>query len=235
MKSLINKINKILISRFGIPKRNDQETDPVDALIATILSQNTTDKNSFKAYQNLKNNFTDWYEVALAKQKTIEQNIRVGGLSKQKARSIKKILNQLLKKQSKISLDYLRSMTNHEINNELTQFIGVGMKTASCVMLFSLKRNVCPVDTHVHRTLNRIGVVKTRTPDKTFEFINKDLPEDIAHSFHTNLIKLGRDVCKASKPLCSICPLLKICKYEEKNFQLTTNLRRNDFLLLDNV
>ncbi len=235
MKSLINKINQILISSFGIPKRNDHETDPVDALIATILSQNTTDKNSFKAYQNLKNNFKDWDEIALAKQKSIEQNIRVGGLSKQKAKSIKKILNQLLKEQSKISLDYLRSMTNYEISNELTQFNGVGLKTASCVMLFSLKRNVCPVDTHVHRTLNRIGVVKTKTPDKTFDLINKNLPEDTAHSFHTNLIKLGRDVCKASKPLCAICPLLKICKYEGKNFQLTTNLKKNDFLLLDNV
>src|SRR3989339_838979 len=84
MKSLINKINKILISKFGVPNRNAAEMDPVDVLIATILSQNTTDKNSYKAYKNLKDNFKNWNEVASAKQKTIEQNIRIGGLAKQK-------------------------------------------------------------------------------------------------------------------------------------------------------
>ena len=107
MKALINKINKLLISKFGVPKRNDAETDPVDALIATILSQNTTDKNSYKAYKNLKSNFKNWNEAASAKQSTIEQNIRVGGLAKQKAKSIKIILNQLMKERGKINLDYL--------------------------------------------------------------------------------------------------------------------------------
>lgn len=235
MKSLINKINKALISRFGVPQRNAAETDPVNALIATILSQNTTDKNSYKAYKNLKTNFKNWDEVASAKQKTIEQNIRVGGLAKQKAKSIKTILNGLIKQRGKVTLDYLRTLPNDEVVSELIKFKGVGVKTASCVLLFSLQRNVCPVDTHVHRTANRIGLVKTKTPDKTFEILNKHFPAGVAHSFHTNLIRLGRDICKSGKPLCTICPLLEICTYSEKNIHPISKVTKNDFLLLDNV
>ncbi|OGU42748.1 MAG: endonuclease III [Ignavibacteria bacterium RIFOXYB2_FULL_35_12] len=235
MKSLINKINKILISKFGVPNRNAAEMDPVDVLIATILSQNTTDKNSYKAYKNLKANFKNWNEVASAKQKTIEQNIRIGGLAKQKAKSIKIILNELLKQKGKVTLDYLKKLPNDEVVSELVKFNGVGVKTASCVLLFSLNRDVCPVDTHVHRTANRIGLVKTKSPEKTFELLNKNLPAGAAHSFHTNLIKLGRDICKSGRPLCTICPLFKICTYAEKNMHSISKVTKNDFLLLDNV
>jgi endonuclease-3 len=235
MKRLIKKINKMLISKFGIPKRNSAESNPVDTLIATILSQNTTDKNSYKAYKNLKTNFKNWNEAASANLKTIEQNIRVGGLAKQKAKSIKIILNVLLKQKGKVTLDYLKKLPNDKVISELVKFNGVGVKTASCVLLFSLRRNVCPVDTHVHRTANRIGLVKTKSPDKTFELLNKNLPDGIAHSFHTNLIKLGRDICKSGKPLCIICPLVEICAYEEKNMHPISNVTKNDFLLLDNV
>jgi len=235
MKAFVNKINKLLVSRFGLPKRNDGETDSVDALIATILSQNTTDKNSYKAYKNLKSYFKNWNEVASAKQVIIEQNIRVGGLAKQKAKSIKIILNQLIKERGKIDLDYLSSMSNDEVISELIRFNGVGVKTASCVLLFSMNREICPVDTHVHRTSNRIGIVKTKSPHKTFELLNKNLPTGIAHSFHTNLIKLGRDVCKSGKPLCTICPLLRICTYKEKSMHPISKVTKNDFLLLDNI
>jgi endonuclease III len=235
MKALINKINKLLVSRFGLPKRNDAETDPVDALIATILSQNTTDINSYKAYKNLKSNFKNWNEAASAKQSAIEHNIRVGGLAKQKAKSIKVILSQLSKERGKISLDYLKKMANEEVISELVRFNGVGVKTASCVLLFSLQRDICPVDTHVHRTANRIGLVKTKSPEKTFELLNKNLPTGIAHSFHTNLIKLGRDVCKSGKPICTSCPLFKVCTFKEKNMRPISKVTKNDFLLLDNV
>lgn len=235
MKSKIIQINKLLIKRFGIPKRKETYSDPVDVLIATILSQNTTDKNSFKAYMNLKKNFKDWDEVSASNVKLIEKNIKVGGLAKQKAKSIKNILNHLKKSQTKITLDYLKPMENTQAVQELIQFNGVGVKTASCVLLFSLKREICPVDTHVHRTLNRIGIVKTNSPGKTFDLINHDFPKGAAHSFHTNLIKLGREICKSNKPLCSICPLMRICSFDKKNDTENVRYKVNNFLLLDNV
>ena len=126
-------------------------------------------------------------------------------------------------------------MNDRDILNELTSINGIGVKTASCVLLFSLDRNICPVDTHVQRTLNRIGLVKTKTPDKTFEKINGKLPKGIAHQFHTNLIKLGREICKPAKPLCSVCPVLKLCKFKGKNLDKVNNVRNESFLLLDSI
>jgi endonuclease-3 len=98
-----------------------------------------------------------------------------------------------------------------------------------------LKRDVCPVDTHVHRTLNRIGIVKTNTPDKTFFLINKNFPKRIAHSFHTNLIRLGREICKPSKPACNICPLFNICLFENKSELKPKKSQKSSFMLLDHV
>ena len=117
----------------------------------------------------------------------------------------------------------------------MTNFGGVGVKTASCVLLFALNRNVCPVDTHVHRTVNRIGIVSEKTPDKTFFTLNNNFPDKIAHSFHTNLIRLGREICKPTNPSCGICPLLKICGYPHKNFEMKKEGLKRDFMLLDNV
>ena len=235
MTKEIKQINRLLIKHYGIPKRPNRLPNPIDTLIATILSQNTNDKNSYKAYQNLKKKYKSWQEVADSPRNKIEKSIKVAGLGKQKSTSIKTFLNTLKKKNDKLNLNYITRMKNEEILDELTSISGIGVKTASCVLLFSLDRNVCPVDTHVHRTLNRIGLVKTKTPDKTFELINDRLPEGIAHQFHTNLINLGRDICKPAKPLCSVCPLLKVCKYEYKNLDKVNNVGGQRFLLLDSI
>jgi endonuclease-3 len=228
-------INQLLIGHFGIPQRPKRLPNPIDTLIATILSQNTNDKNSYQAYKNLKIKYKSWEEISDTPRTKIEQTIRVAGLGKQKSYTIKKFLTSLKNKNGKFDLGYIKKMNNEEILNELTLINGIGMKTASCVLLFSLNRNVCPVDTHVHRTLKRIGLVRTKIPDKTFEKINRELPEGIAHQFHTNLIKLGREICKPSNPYCSICPVLKLCKFKQKNLDKVTISNNNSFLLLDSI
>ena len=235
MKNKINKINQLLVKLFGIPYRPEKLPNPIDALVATILSQNTNDKNSFQAYKNLKKKYKSWQELTDAPRNKIEHTIRVAGLGKQKSAAIKNFLVTLKKNNGSLNLHYLKKMPDDEILNELTSIKGIGVKTASCVLLFSLDRNVCPVDTHVHRTLNRIGIVKTKTPDKTFEQIVKNLPEGTAHQFHTNLIKLGREICKPAKPLCSICPIMKLCKFKKKNLQNVDKKSSNSFLLLDSI
>lgn len=204
-------------------------------LIATILSQNTNDKNSYRAFQKLKEKFPSWEKAALQPRYKIEKIIKIAGLGRQKSAAIKNFLSSLLKEKGKISLDHLKNKNNDEILNELTSYNGIGIKTASCVLLFSLRRNVCPVDTHVHRTLNRIGIVKTTSPDKTFFALKDNLPNGIAHSFHTNLIRLGREICRPLKPTCSICPLRDICEYKFKNLDTSFLYKENKFMLLDNV
>ncbi len=203
-------------------------------LIATILSQNTNDNNSFKAYQNLKSHYKSWDELVNVKRVTIESVIRVAGLARQKSEAIKKLLDSL-KKSRNISIDFIRLLDDHSAIERLTNYKGIGVKTASCVLLFSLDRNVCPVDTHVQRTTNRIGIVSEKSPDKTFFALNNNFPDKIAHSFHTNLIRLGRKICTPTKPSCGICPLLKICHYPDKNFDLKKEGSKRDFMLLDNV
>ena len=235
MKEKIKKINKLLIRYFGIPTRQKRLPNPIDTLIATILSQNTNDNNSYRAYKSLKQKYPTLNELSSAKRSEIEKVIRVAGLGKQKSGAIKNLLKTINKNGGTQSRQYFKRKTDEEILEELTSVKGIGVKTASCVLLFSLDRNVCPVDTHVHRTLNRIGIVKTNTPDKTFEQIQSNLAKGIAHPFHTNLIKLGRKICKPGKPLCSICPLINECGFKNKNLEKVTSSQKETLLLLDTI
>jgi endonuclease-3 len=235
MKKKIEKINKLLIDRFGIPPRPKKLPTPLDAIIGTILSQNTNDKNSYKAYKNLKDNFKNWNELTELNPTQIEKYIKIAGLGKQKSKAIYEILKSLKKDHKKVSLNHIRNNSDEEVLEELTSYNGVGVKTASCVLLFSLDRNICPVDTHVHRTLNRIGIVKTNNPEKTFYNILDKIPDKIAHSFHTNLIRLGREICKPANPICTVCPVLKMCKYDQKNMKTNNINKKIDFMLLDNL
>jgi endonuclease-3 len=233
--NVVNKVNDLLIKKYGIPERSKINPLPIDMLIATILSQNTNDSNSYKAYQNLKNTYSSWKDAAKADLPVIEELIKTAGLKRQKAKAINAILSNLENDYEYLSFEKLQKMDNDEIFEMLNEIKGIGIKTISCLLLFSLGRNVCPVDTHVHRTLNRIGIVETSAPDETFKLINKKLPEGIAHSIHTNLIRLGREICKASMPLCAECPVKKICKFENKNPEKNVNIKSRNFMLLDNV
>lgn len=132
-------------------------------------------------------------------------------------------------------MNIFKKICEEEAIKYLTNFKGIGVKTASCVLLFSLDKNICPVDTHVHRTLNRIGVIKTTSPDKTFFEINKNLTKGIAHSLHKNLIRLGREICKPKNYNCEICPIEKKCMFDQKKFNEKIQLKEKSFMLLDNI
>ncbi|KAF0153485.1 MAG: endonuclease III [Ignavibacteria bacterium] len=233
--SSIKKINELLKEYFGIPKRQNPLPEPFDTLIATILSQNTNDNNSYKAFNNLKNAYANWDEAAGAKRTAIEKLIRVAGLAPTKSRAIKNLLVDIKEKYGKLSLDFVNKLSIEETISKLTSYDGIGVKTASCVLMFAMNKNICPVDTHVHRTTNRIGLVNEKTPDKTFWKLNKNFPEGIAHTFHTNLILLGREICKPTNPNCAVCPLKKVCKFENKNFEIKGTSSNKRILLLDNI
>ena len=234
-KNKIEKVNKLLIGRFGIPKRSKNRPDPLDLLIATILSQNTNDNNSFKAFKNLKNRYPSWDLLLDEKRSSIEKQIRVAGLGAAKSEAIQNLIVKLMEDRGTLNLNHIVKMQDEEAIAELTRYKGIGVKTASCVLLFALRRNICPVDTHVHRTLNRIGIVSEKTPDKTFYTLNRNFPGKSAHSFHTNLIRLGREICLPSKPRCGICPLYQICRYPGKNPGIKEAGKEKEFMLLDSI
>ena len=231
----IEKINTALIEHFGIPKKNERTPNPLTTLIGTILSQNTNDNNSFKAFQALRKAYPQWRMLENVNVLKIAELIRVAGLANQKSKAIKNVIRYAIEEKKSNTLNALQKMNDEEILRELTSFDGVGVKTAACVLLFSLGRNVCPVDTHVHRTLNRIGIIDTSIPEKTFYTLLPILPPGIAHAFHTNLINLGRKFCTPSNPDCTHCPVKQLCIFPEKNSASTSKNKKSDFLLLDSL
>jgi len=113
-------------------------------------------------------------------------------------------------------LDFLRKMTNKNALTHLLAFNGVGHKTAYCVLMFGMGRDLCPVDTHIHRIANRLGLVQTKHADETHIEFAKLLPKGKAYAAHINLIRLGRAICKSQSPQCHACPLAGICRYAEE-------------------
>lgn len=146
----IREVSEILEQEYG-PLEWHSYQDPIDVLIGTILSQNTPDANSGRAFASLKASFDSWEAVASAPAEHIAQTIKSGGLCQIKAARIKQVLEQIEKEQGHISLDFLNSKTMAEAKDYLMRLPGVGHKTASCVLLFSLGKPSLPVDTHVFR------------------------------------------------------------------------------------
>ena len=141
----------------------------------------------------------------------------------------------------KADLQLLRKKSDDEIFEELLSLDGVGLKTAACVLVFLLGRDVFPVDTHIHRICNHLGLTPNcKTPENTFERMKVVVPKGRAYTFHINLIRLGREVCKARNPLCGNCPLYGDCEWGEKvrlaaASRLTKRGKDTDFILLDDV
>ncbi len=188
--------------------------DPLSVLIATILSQNTSDNNSHKAFANLISKFKNWDEVRKAKVKKIADTIRSGGLGEIKALRIKNILNQIYEENRNLNLSFLKRWRADKIKNWLRKFKGVGDKTVACVLLFSLKRPVMPVDTHVLRVSKRLGLVPQQSDTSNAEAIlEKIVPGNLIYQFHLNLIAHGRMVCKAANPNCQDCVLFENCEF----------------------
>ena len=207
----------VLLDREYGKKIWKKSGDPTSVLIGTILSQNTTDHNSHRAFDNLKNKFPSWEEVRKSPVSKIEKAIRTGGLSKIKAKRIKNILNQIHNDDSDLSLSYLKKWKTDKIINYLRRFKGVGDKTIACVLLFSLGRPIIPVDTHVLRLSRRLGLVPEETDArKAHILMQKLVPENLVYSLHLNLIQHGRRVCKAQNPGCGECLVYDLCEYEEK-------------------
>ncbi len=207
----IKKINRRLIKVFGTKKLTPHK-DPIGELVRTILSQNTSDANRDKAYKRLKEKFPAWEELYTARVDSIRAAIKPAGLSSIKAPRIKNILKHLSNGDGNPDLSKLSKKSVKEGLKYLTSFKGVGNKTAACVLLFSFGKKVFPVDTHIYRVSQRLGLVPDSCGrDKAFEILNEIIPPNLYYQLHLNFIDLGRNVCKPKKPLCDECILSDIC------------------------
>lgn len=202
-----------LISLHGDYEAGESGT-VLDSLVRTILSQNTTDITSARAFQQLKETFPTYEEVESASEGAIAEQIHCCGLADKRAAAIKGILETLRRERNELTLEYVHAMDNEEVKKELTRFKGVGPKTAACVLMFCLKRAEFPVDTHVWRITKSLGwVPQAASREKAYEHLNRRIPDDVKFSLHVLLVEHGKCCKKCAKngnPRRSVmgpCPL----------------------------
>lgn len=192
-------------------------SNPLDSLMLTLLSQNTNDNLRDQAYARLRRRFPTWEAVLKAPLARVEEAIRVAGLSNQKAQRMKKILAWVKKEFGALSLAGLGRLEDAAALELLTSQKGIGVKTAAVVLMFALGRDLCPVDTHVHRIAGRLGWIPADiSAEKTFELLRPAVPSGKGYSLHMNLLQFGRTICQARKPLCGECFLYDECRWEGK-------------------
>jgi len=192
----------------------EYEENPIDTLVETILSQNTTDKNSHQAYRSLRVSYPRWEKMLGADPHEVARIIRSGGLADIKARRILDALRFIEAERGKLDLDFLRNMAPSEADSWLARMKGVGPKTRSIVLLFSLRMPAFPVDTHIHRVTRRLGLIGPKTDrESAQDELALLVREEEFYNFHINLIEHGRAICQARKPKCELCKISRFCDY----------------------
>jgi len=187
--------------------------DPFKVMVAVILSQNTAEANTFKAYRRLEEEVGVSVDaIASAPPEKIEEAIRPAGLWRQKARSIKYLAEYV---RAGNDLEGVLAMPPEEARRALTSIPGIGEKTVD-VVLALFRGGVVPVDTHVRRVANRLGLSKSSSYRKIREDLERFFPSDLRLEAHMYMILLGRRICRARKPLCGVCPLRSYCEYALK-------------------
>jgi len=204
-------ITERLESAFGEPVWQSGE-DPLAALILTVLSQSTNDRNRDFAFHRLRTAFPDWESVSRAPSTAIAEAIRPAGLANQKSVRIRDILHWVKENYGSFDLSPLCAQDPREVSATFMQLKGIGIKTISVVLMVACGADVFPVDTHVHRICQRLGLVPQGvSAEKTHELMQPLVPPGKSYSLHMNLLRLGRTICQARKPRCAECPVALWC------------------------
>lgn len=215
-RALAAEVHRRLLAAYGEPTWRPHYA-PLDELILTFLSQNTSDTNSGRAFAALKARYSTWQDVLAAPVAELAETIRSGGLAQRKAPRIQAALRRILAERGEFSLDFLVDLPVEEATRWLTSFDGVGHKTAAIVLLFCFNKAAFPVDTHVGRVTRRLGLAGPRASAEKIKQIWEALvPAEWFYPLHLNLIQHGRRICRAGRPLCPQCVLADICQFESK-------------------
>jgi endonuclease-3 len=200
------------VKRFG-PLEPPRRWDPVEELVLTVLSQNTSDVNSGRAFEGLRRRWPTWEALAAAPPSRLADVIRSGGLANVKAPRILAILREIAARQDgRIDLEWMRTAPTPRVRDYLLTLPGVGPKTAACVLAFSLGRPALPVDTHVFRVARRLGFFGDRVDAaRAHDVLEGHVPPRLRVGMHVGLIRLGREICKPGRPRCEVCPLATLC------------------------
>jgi len=240
-KNKVKEILRILRRAYGAPPGR-RRSDPIDEIVRTILSQNTNDTNSLRAFAVLKRKFKSWEGLLNTDTSKLARLIKYAGLANIKAERIKEALLEIKRREGRLNLGSLKNMGTGEAISYLKSLKGVGPKTAACVLLFSFGKPVMPVDTHIYRITKRLGLIPK---DLSIEDAHESLTEmfcgaltlrrgqnfyqrpcsgsrpdpkirALIYSFHLGIIEHGRKTCKAQNPKCGVCLLYSLCRFKDK-------------------
>jgi endonuclease-3 len=211
------EVHRRLLALYGEPAWRTP-LPVLDELISTILSQNTNDANRDRAFQQLRLRFRTWEEVRDADPRQVITAIRSAGLANQKGPRIQNILQAITHERDSLNVDFLKDLTAQQAHDWLGKFTGVGPKTTSIVMLFSLGKAAFPVDTHIHRVTGRIGLRPEKmSREQAHDYLAQIFPPETYAAAHLNIIRFGREICHPRHPECERCVLNSLCDYYQKS------------------
>jgi len=213
------EVYTLLTERYGerplVPRR-----EPMHELISTILSQRTTNANEAKAYQQMWDRFGSWEAIRDADVGELTQAIEPSNYPETKAPHIKETLRRIIEERGEANIDFLRDAPLDEAMTWLMSLPGVGVKTASLVMLFCFAKLILPVDTHVHRVSQRVGLIGAKVGTEAAHRVLLDLlPKEpyTLFNFHVANLRHGQQLCVWANPNCEPCPLKQICDWYQAN------------------
>ena len=210
LSGMTNTMNAVKPPRItALRDLHDAETGPFSILIGTILSARTKDEATTKAVKELFSKYKNPKELAAAKIKDIEKIIKSIGFFHVKSKRIIEVAQIIhTKYKDKVPEDL----------DTLIQLPGVGRKTANCVLVYAFEKPAIPVDIHVHRISNRLGLVDTKNPEETEQELMKKIPKKYWIDINDTFVMYGQNICKPISPMCDVCKIKNNCKfYKSKN------------------
>ncbi len=206
LKGMMDTMNSVKPPRMtALRELHEAETGgPFSILIGTILSARTKDENTTKVVKVLFSEYKNAKQLANAKVKDVEKIIKSIGFYHVKSKRIievAKIIDSKYKGKVPDDLD------------KLVELPGVGRKTANCVLVYAYEKPAIPVDIHVHRISNRLGIVETKTPEDTEQELMKKIPKKYWIEINDTFVMYGQNICKPISPMCDVCKIKRRCKY----------------------
>ena len=209
----LRTILALLHVHYASPQLGNEE-DPLDELFFILLSLKTSHRNYEEAYEHFKSRFYPWKKLLSTTAEEVNSYIRRCGFGSIKSRSFIDIAQRIKDDVGEVTLSHLSMLSDAELEKYLVSLPGVGLKTARCVMMHALGRDVIPVDTHTYRVGLRLGIVSTSHSTRAVHSsFSEVVPNGLAYALHTNFVALGRDVCKDPTPKCEKCVVNSHCDF----------------------
>ncbi|MFQ5476311.1 MAG: endonuclease III domain-containing protein [Nitrosopumilus sp.] len=188
----------------ALQELHEAETGNFSILIGTILSARTKDETTAKAIKRLFSKYKTPKKLAHAKVKDVEKIIKPVGFFHVKSKRIIEV--------AKIIDSQFKGIVPNDLET-LVKLPGVGRKTANCVLVYAFEKPAIPVDIHVHRISNRLGLVETKTPEETEQELMKKIPKKYWIDINDTFVMYGQNICKPISPMCGVCKIKRNCKY----------------------